>query len=321
MTERHADACSCFRCAIAVNVSSGDDSQIWIAALLKRLFVFGLGFSCLHYIRTHAGAFSDISGTVRTKERRAALANEPLDLLLFDGQNFDPAIDERVACADLILVAVPPGKDGDPVLAHFGARIGAGSARVVYLSSVGVYADHGGAWIDETAAIVQDNTRRGRRARAEMAWLGTCGDRLRVLRLAGIYGPGRNAFVNLANGRAHRIVKPGQVFNRIHVDDIVQAIAAAADHLQGGTWNVCDDEPAPPQDVVTYAAGLLEIPAPPEQDFETAGLTPMARSFYASNNRISNLKLKTELNVSLRYPDYRSGLTALWNAGETRPLI
>lgn len=287
----------------------------------KRLFVFGLGYSCLHFIRAHAAAFSEIGGTVRTDERRAALASEPLDLFLFDGLHADPGIAERIARADLILVSVPPGKDGDPVLAQFGDRIGASSAVVVYLSTVGVYADHAGAWINETATIIDDDTRRGLRARTEMAWQTACGDRLHILRLAGIYGPGRNAFVNLAAGRAHRIVKPGQVFNRIHVADIVRAIAAAAARPHSGIWNVCDDEPAPPQDVVTYAAGLMDIPPPPEQDFETADLSPMARSFYASSNRISNARLKDELGVRLVHPNYRNGLDALWNAGETRSLV
>jgi hypothetical protein len=286
----------------------------------KSLFVFGIGYSCLHFIRSHAAAFAEISGTVRSADSHAALAGEPLAPFLFDGTHADPEIHERLERADVILVSVPPDKDGDPVLVHFGAGLADSTARVIYLSSVGVYADHAGAWIDETATVVRDDTRRGLRAHAEAAWQSTCGDRLRILRLAGIYGPGRNAFVNLARGRAHRIVKPGQVFNRIHVDDIVQAIAAAAMHPHGGVWNVCDDEPAPPQDVVTYAAGRMDIPPPPEQDFDTADLTPMARSFYASSNRISNARLKTEFGVSLRYPNYRSGLDALWNESQDRPL-
>ncbi len=309
------------RCAVAVlSASIDDDSQMGLPVLRKRLFIFGLGYSCLHFVRAHAAAYSDITGTVRSQERRAGLAGEALDLLLFDGADADPDIEQRLAGADLILVSVPPGTGGDPALAHFGATIAASTAPVIYLSTVGVYADHAGAWIDESATTVHDDTRRGLRARTEMAWQAACGDRLRILRLAGIYGPGRNAFVNLARGRAHRIVKPGQVFNRIHVDDIVQAIAAAAMHPHGGVWNVCDDEPAPPQDVVTYAAGRMEIAPPPEQDFDTADLTPMARSFYASSNRIANARLKTELGVGLRYPNYRSGLDALWNESQDRPL-
>lgn len=301
-------------------MSSGDDDQIGIPALPKRLLVFGLGYSCLHFIRMHAAAFSEIGGTVRTEERRVSLADEPLDVFLFDGAYADPAFDQRIARADLILVSVPPEKNGDPVLAQFGEQIARSTARVIYLSTVGVYTDHAGAWIDETAAVAHDDSRRGRRVYAETEWQRTCGDRLRILRLAGIYGPDRNAFINLANGRAHRIVKRDQVFNRIHVDDIAQAIAAVAEHPRGGIWNVCDDEPAPPQDVITYAADLMQIPPPPEQAFETADLSPMTRSFYASNNRISNARLKNELGISLRHPNYRSGLDALWNGGAGRPL-
>jgi hypothetical protein len=287
-------------------------------ALQKRLFVFGLGYSCLHFLRAQAAAFAKIGGTVRTDTHREALTDTPLALFRFDGTQANPDIAERVSQADLLLVSVPPGTDGDPVLTHFTDAIADSAARVIYLSSVGVYADHGGAWIDENATVVRDDTRRGLRARAEAAWQEACGERLRILRLAGIYGPDRNAFVNLANGRAHRIVKPGQVFNRIHVDDIARAIAAAADSPHAGIWNVCDDEPAPPQDVVTYAASLMNVPPPPEQDFAAADLSPMARSFYASNNRMSNAHLKRDLGVSLQYPDYRIGLDALWNASEGR---
>lgn len=286
----------------------------------KRLFIFGLGYSCLHFVRKHAAAFLEINGTVRTDERRTALANEPVDLFSFDSMRADPEIDARLSRADLILISVPPGKDGDPVLAKFAELIASSNAYVIYLSTVGVYTDHNGAWIDETATVIHDDTRRGLRTLAEMAWQQACGDRLRILRLAGIYGPGRNAFINIASGRAHRIVKPGQVFNRIHVDDIAQAVAAAAAHPHGGVWNVCDDEPAPPQDVVTYAAGLMNVPPPPEQSFATADLSPMARSFYASNNRISNGRLKTELGMTLLHPHYRSGLDALWNDGKGQPL-
>jgi dTDP-4-dehydrorhamnose reductase len=287
-------------------------------ALQKRLFVFGLGYSCRHFLREHAVSFSEIGGTVRTDMGNASVAKGPLALFRFDGTQADAEIAAQVSRTDLLLVSVPPGMDGDPVLSHFANTIADSAARVIYLSSVGVYADHDGAWIDESATVVRDDTRRGMRARAEAAWQEACGERLRILRLAGIYGPGRNAFVNLASGRAHRIVKPGQVFNRIHVDDIGRAIAAAVDCPHAGIWNVCDDEPAPPQDVVTYAAGLMNVSPPPEQDFAAADLSPMARSFYASNNRMSNVRLKHDLGVSLQYPDYRSGLDALWNANEGR---
>jgi hypothetical protein len=284
-----------------------------------RLFIFGFGYSCRFFVRTHASTFSQIAATVRTTEGRDELADLAAELLCFDGVHADPTIDERIAHADLILVSVPPAGPGDPVLAHFRTAIAASKARVIYLSTVGVYADHAGGWIDETASVLTDDSRRGLRARAEAAWRTACADRLRILRLAGIYGPGRNALRNLQLGRAHRIVKPGQVFNRIHVDDIVQAIAAAAVHPQAGIWNVCDDEPAPPQDVVTYAATLMNVAPPPVQDFDSADLSPMARSFYASSNRIANTRLRQELGVDLAFPNYRSGLNALWTAGDGHP--
>ena len=137
-----------------------------------------------------------------------------------------------------------------------------------------------------------------------------------ILRLAGIYGPGRNALAALRAGSARRIVKPGQVFNRIHVDDIATAIMAAIRHHGGGIWNICDDEPAPPQDVIAYAAKLMGVAPPAEEAFATAEMSAMARSFYAGNARISNAKMKRELGVALAFPNYRQGLDALWSAGE-----
>ena len=284
-----------------------------------RLFIFGLGYSCLHFVAAHGNAFSAISGTIRSEERRDALAHLPAELLLFAGAHPDPAIAARLAEADVILASVPPGMTGDPALAQFGSVIAAGRARIVYLSTVGVYADHAGAWIDETATIVTDETRRGIRARAEAAWQTACPDRVSILRLAGIYGPGRNAFVNLANGRAHRIVKQDQVFNRIHVDDIVQAIAAAIEHPHAGTWNVCDDEPAPPQDVIVEAARLASLPLPPEIAYDDAALSPMAASFWGETKRVSNRLIREELDLRLACPTYREGLRAILRETPLRP--
>ena len=283
-----------------------------------RLFIFGLGYSCRHFLRLHGAHFSHISGTVRSDAPQAATTGVPIELLRFDGEHVDPLIDRRLAEADRILVSVPPGPDGDPALLRYGARLAGGTAQVVYLSTVGVYSDHAGAWIDETASLITDNGRRGLRIRAEAAWRAACPGRVTILRLAGIYGPSRNALRNLQEGRARRIVKPGQVFNRIHVDDVAQAISAALAGPKAGIWNVCDDQPAPPQDVVTYAAELMGTAPPPLQDFAGADLTPMARSFYASNNRVANARLKQELGIRLVHPDYRSGLNALWSAGEGR---
>jgi len=283
-----------------------------------RLFIFGLGYSANRFIAQHGGQFTGIAGTVRTASKSAALAPaRDIETLVFNPDVADPGIADRLADADLLLVSIPPGADGDPVLQAFGARIAAsGFRRIVYLSSVGVYGDHQGAWIDETAPVHGEGRRKAR-IDAETGWRALAGDRTTILRIAGIYGPGRNALENLKTGKAHRIVKPGQVFNRIHVDDIATSVAAAFDHAQTGIFNLCDDEPAPPQDVVTYAAALMGIAPPPEQDFATAEMSAMARSFYASNNRISNARLKRELGVKLAFPTYREGLTALWQRRET----
>ncbi|MGM4925572.1 NAD-dependent epimerase/dehydratase family protein [Tardiphaga sp. 804_B3_N1_9] len=278
-----------------------------------RLFVFGLGYSANRFIARHGGQFTGIAGTVRTAGKSAA---RDIETLVFNPEVADPRIADRLADADLLLVSIPPGADGDPVLQAFGARIAAsGVRRIVYLSSVGVYGDHQGAWIDETAPVSGEGRRKAR-IDAEAGWRALAGDRATILRIAGIYGPGRNALENLKAGKAHRIVKPGQVFNRIHADDIATAIAAAFEHPQTGIWNLCDDEPAPPQDVVTFAASLMGIAPPPEQNFDDAEMSPMARSFYASNNRISNARLKRELGVKLAFPTYREGLMALWQRRE-----
>ena len=283
-----------------------------------RLFVFGLGYSVQHFIDRHAQRFTSISGTVRTAEKQAALRDSRYTPLLFGPGHADPAIEQHIATADMLLVSVPPGPSGDPVLAAYGAQIAASSLkRIVYLSTIGVYADHGGDWIDESAAMSGDGRRR-QRIDAEAAWLTLPGERTTSLRLAGIYGPGRNALLNLKAGTARRIVKPGQVFNRIHVEDIARAIAAACAADRAGIWNVCDDEPGPPQDVIAYAATLMRVAPPAETAFDDAEMSPMARSFYATNNRVSNVRLKQELGVELAYPTYRDGLTALWRDGEGR---
>jgi nucleoside-diphosphate-sugar epimerase len=183
-----------------------------------------------------------------------------------------------------------------------------------------VYGDHGGAWIDETAPPNPTSARSRRRLAAEEAWLALgrrTGKPVQVFRLAGIYGPRRNPLAQLAAGTATRIVKPGQIFNRIHVDDIAAALAASLDRPRAGAvYNVADDEPAPPQDVVAYAASLAGVVPPAEIPFDEASLSPMARSFYAETKRVSNRLLKQELGLTLRYPTYREGLAALRAAGE-----
>jgi dTDP-4-dehydrorhamnose reductase len=287
------------------------------------LFVFGLGFSARYFIGQYAGAFETISGTTRDRERQRAGLDQ-VDVLHFSPEGASPEIEERLGAADVVLVSVPPGTSMDPVLSRYGRRIAGVKRpqRILYLSTIGVYGDHGGEWVDETFPPTPGSERSMVRVQAERAWAAMARDRsktVQVLRLSGIYGPGRNAFVNLAAGKARRLIKPGQVFNRIHVEDIARAIAALLVY-EGGSeiWNVTDDEPAPPQDVIAYAAELMGVEPPPAQDFETAELTPMARSFYGENKRISNRKIREVLGLELAYPTYREGLAALWADGEGR---
>ena len=280
-----------------------------------KLVVFGFGYTSQRFVDLFGGMFTSIAGTVREVEKRDALRARGLDAFVFDPA--DAALRARIAQADVVLVSAPPSRAGDPVLAAFAADITASRARrVIYLSTIGIYGDHGGAWIDETTPPAPQVDRATARVAAEQHWHKLVGDRLAILRLAGIYGPGRSPLTKLRDGTTRRIIKPGQVFNRIHVDDAARAIAAAIAYPQGGVWNVCDDEPAPPQDVVTFAASLLNMSPPPEQDFATAEMTPMGRSFYATSNRVSNARLKNELGVTLAFPTYREGLRSLVEMGE-----
>ena len=287
------------------------------------LLVFGLGYSAQHFVHLYAHAFEHVAGTVRDLGQPRPLAGST-EILHFGPDGASPAIEERLGAADIILVSVAPGTSVDPVLARYGRRIAAikRQQKILYLSTIGVYGDRGGEWVDETALPFSTNERSKVRIHAEKAWSTLARDATKsvhVLRLSGIYGPGRNALLNLAEGKARRLVKPGQVFNRIHVEDIARAVAAlAAYDGPSDVWNVTDDEPAPPQDVVAYAADMMGVPPPPEQDFETAELTPMARSFYGENKRCSNRKIKEVLGLDLAYPTYREGIAALWADGEGR---
>ncbi|PDT89760.1 NAD(P)-dependent oxidoreductase [Bradyrhizobium sp. Y36] len=281
-----------------------------------RLFILGLGYSVRHFVRRFGGSFSHVAGTVRDPAKRDDLAG--IEVHAFSGERPARATAEQVRNADVLLVSIPPGPAGDPAIAAFGDVLAAGRRKIVYLSTIGVYGDHGGGWVDETTPPQSTLDRARIRVAAEQAWMDIAHGDAAILRLAGIYGPGRNALATLRAGTARRIIKPGQVFNRIHVDDIASAIMAAIHHGNGGTWNICDDEPSPPQDVIAYAAELMGIAPPPEEDFATAEMSAMARSFYASSARVSNAKLKHELGVTLVHPTYRHGLDALWRADEGR---
>ncbi|MBB5751816.1 nucleoside-diphosphate-sugar epimerase [Prosthecomicrobium pneumaticum] len=286
------------------------------------LFVFGLGYSARAFVERARGRYRRIGGTVRTAEKAAALRAEGIAAVVFDGGAPSPAVTAALRTATHLLVSVAPGA-ADPVLAAHGEAIAAAPAleAIVYLSTVGVYGDHGGGWVDEATPPAPKSVRSIERVAAETAWtaLGRAtGVPVALLRLAGIYGPRRNALADLAAGTARRLVKPGQVFNRIHVEDIAAAIDAAFAARADGPVNVCDDAPSAPQDVVAFAAGLMGVPPPPETDFATADLSPMARSFYGENKRVSNRRLREHLGVDLAHPSYREGLTALWRSGRWR---
>lgn len=288
-----------------------------------RLLVFGLGYTAQAFVRAERSRFSAVAGTVRSPEKAGRFAGEGIAMRLLSDEGFDPALLQDIAGADAVLVSVPPGpQGGDPVLARFADALAAAPRLrwLGYLSTVGVYGDRQGAWVDETAALDPERGRSRQRVAVEEEWLRwgeSSGRPVHLFRLAGIYGPGRNPLRNLADGTARRIVKPGQVFNRIHVEDIAAVLAASLDRPRpGGIYNLSDDEPAPPQDVVAYAAELMGRAPPPAIPFEEAELSPMALSFYSDNRRIANRLIKEELGVRLRYPTYRDGLRALFASGE-----
>ena len=248
-----------------------------------------------------------------------------IDAVAFDGATA-PDLDEKLDESDFLLVSVPPDRAGDPVLRHYaGALAGASRLRsIVYLSTVGVYGDHGGGWVDESTDPRPADGRSRERLDAERAWRALAADSgktLATLRLSGIYGPGRNALIQVAGFTAKRIVKPGQIFNRIHVTDIAEAIQASLARRADGVFNVTDDEPTPQGEPIAFAAELLGIAPPPEIPFAEAAktMTPMALSFYRESKRVRNDKMKREFGLSpLRYPTYREGLSALFAAGDHR---
>ena len=283
----------------------------------KRLFCFGYGFSAAALGALLGPAVWTLAGTCRTPEGCRALADAGVDAVPFSREAplADPA--QSLSGATHILLSIPPDAEGDPALDCHGANIAAieGLEWIGYLSTTGVYGDTGGAWVDESAPSAPTSGRGRRRVEAEKRWLELGeehGLAVHVFRLAGIYGPGRNALDTVKRGAAKRIEKPGQVFSRIHVADIVQVLAASiAKPRAGAIYNVCDDEPAAAAEVVAHACALLGVSPPPLTRLEEADLSPMARSFYADNRRVSNDCIKTELGVTLRYPNYRAGLAAL----------
>lgn len=250
-----------------------------------------------------------VIGTTRTPQRADSLRAFGVEPLVWPC-DLGPALAE----ATHILASAAPDETGDPFLARVGQAISAARPTWVgYLSTTGVYGDHQGGWVDETTALTPSSRRGEYRVRAEGQWRDT-GLPVHIFRLAGIYGPGRGPFEKVRDGTAQRIIKAGQVFSRIHVDDIAQVLEASIRHPNpGAAYNVCDDDPAPPEDVLSHAAHLLGLPDPPAVPFETAELTPMARSFYSESKRVRNDRIKQDLGVRLIYPSYREGLAALLN--------
>ena len=282
-----------------------------------RLFCFGLGYTAEAMARHVLAQGWRVAGTTRSPDKAARLGALGIETFIFNhGQSLsDPAA--ALAGTTHLLISVPPDAEGDPVADRYGTQIGAipDLAWAGYLSTSGVYGNRDGGWVDEDSELLPTGERGRMRVAAERSWL-ELGRReglpIHIFRLAGIYGPGRNALESVKAGIAKRIDKPGQVFSRIHVEDIVRVLMASiARPKPGRVYNVCDDKPAPPAEVVDYACDLLDTPPPPLVPLDEAKLSPMGRSFYRDNKRVGNQRIKEELGVELRYPDYRAGLVAL----------
>lgn len=283
---------------------------------MKHLFCFGMGYCAKRLCSKLVEGGWSISATFRSDAGRAALEQAGHRAVPFDGSR--PLPGRALDGVTHILSSVPPGNDGDPVLARSGDQLLAVGRRIEwagYLSTTGVYGDRDGGWVDETSELRPATGRGTRRVAAELGWLDlyeTGGLPVHLFRLAGIYGPGRNQLDSVRKGKARRIVKAGQVFSRIHVEDVAGILKASIDRPNpGSVYNLCDDEAAPPQDVVAYAADLLGLTRPPEVAFEAAEMSDMGRSFYAESKRVSNQKVKTELGYRFVFPDYRAGLNAI----------
>ena len=279
---------------------------------MNHILFFGFGFSAQALAKLLPTSGWKISGTSRSAEGAAAISAAGFNGLVFDAMTSIPADVTH------IVTSVPPDAKGDAVLRKFGAELSERAqhfAWVAYLSTTGVYGDHDGGWVDETTPLTPNTERGHRRLTAETDWLHLFQHQalpLHIFRLAGIYGPGRNALESVKDGSAKRVIRKGQIFSRIHVDDIAGILLASMQKPHPGrAYNVADDEPCPPQDVITHAAALLNVPPPPEVAFEDADLSPMARSFYMDSKRVSNARVKQELGYGFRYPNYRVGLKSL----------
>ena len=286
---------------------------------MSRLFAFGLGFSAQVLAARLSAKGWQIAGTARDVGKIGQLAVRDYEIAQYSGEAGNSALPHALHGTTHLLHSIPPGPEGDPALEHYREEIAKLSSLewIGYLSTVGVYGDQEGRWVDETTEPKPNSARTEARVEAEQAWLefgAATGVPVQIFRLAGIYGRGRSVFDKLRSGTARRVKKDGQVFSRIHVEDIASVLEASiARPRAGAIYNVADDEPAAPGEVVAYAAELIGVPAPPEIAFDEADLTPMAQSFYEGSRRIANARIKSELGVTLRYPTYREGLAALLN--------
>jgi nucleoside-diphosphate-sugar epimerase len=275
---------------------------------MKTLLSLGHGYSARALARHLVPQGWRVIGTTRNPAKAEAFRAEGVEPLIWPG-DLGPALAE----ATHILCSAAPDAKGDPFLQAVPAIAGAKAEWVGYLSTTGVYGDHQGAWVDEETPLTPNSDRGRQRVLAEAQWRAT-GLPLHIFRLAGIYGPGRGPFEKVRDGTARRIIKPGQVFGRIHVDDIAQVLEASIRAPNpGAAYNVCDDNPCPPQDVIAHAARLLGLPEPPAVPYAEVEptMSPMARGFYSESKRVRNSKIKDELGVKLKYPDYPEGLVAL----------
>jgi dTDP-D-glucose 4,6-dehydratase len=280
-----------------------------------QLFCFGLGFSSQALAKRLLPQGWGVSGTVRGEQEDSCAKN--ISVFPFDGSRSTTEISEAISRATHLLITIPPQPLGDVVLENFAEEISRARQLqwIGYISSTGVYGDTQGKWVDESSPLLASTNSNRQRIEVESAWLRIGKDyglRVMVFRCVGIYGPGRNLLVSVRQGRARRIDKPGLVFSRIHSEDLAQTLEASMKKPQPGEiYNVSDDCPSPPVEAVEYACSLLGVEPPPLVPFEEAGLSPTARGFYITNKRVSNKKIKQELGVTLRYPDYRSGLNEL----------
>jgi nucleoside-diphosphate-sugar epimerase len=280
-----------------------------------QLFCFGLGFSSQALAKRLLPQGWDVSGTVRGEQEDSHAKN--ISVCSFDGSRPTTEISEAISHATHLLITIPPQPSGDVVLENFAEEISRARQLqwIGYISSTGVYGDTQGEWVDESSPLLASTDRNRQRIEVESAWLKIGKDHglpVMIFRCVGIYGPGRNLLVSVRQGSARRIDKPGLVFSRIHSEDLAQTLEASMKKPQfGEIYNVSDDCPSPPVEAVEYACSLLGVEPPPLVSFEEADLPPTARGFYITNKRVSNKKIKQELGVTLRYPDYRSGLNEL----------